>query len=161
MAIIRKNQSPLVVEEPVNESNSSQPELELDILSDEDINAKPQRKRAVKMKVKETENDLITEEIRDSEEDTVKPVVKRKRAIRKQTVKKIVPSSDLNDETTNSNLKTEPDLSIQENNLESQGKYFLLRGLSTLLQITYQFGVHQKSTLTIIPLNNYPPKLLT
>ena len=81
MAIIRKNQSPLALDNPVEESNSPQPELELDMLTVKEDTPKPKRKRAVKVKAKEDANTTVIEE-------TGKPIIKRKRTVKKKTVDK-------------------------------------------------------------------------
>jgi len=107
MAIIRKNQSPLVVEDPVEESKSSQPELELDITPTDVESIKPKRKRAVKVKAKESE--VSTDENNTVEDEVAKPVVKRKRAVRKKTAKKVTVEDSSNKENiTSENTQATP-----------------------------------------------------
>ncbi|MBB6480836.1 transcription termination factor Rho [Spirochaeta isovalerica] len=89
MAIIRKNQSPLVEENTAEISDSSQPELDLEVETAQEEVVKPKRKRAVRVKSKktETENDETSgdDSVSDNTEDSepAKPVAKRKRTVKK------------------------------------------------------------------------------
>ncbi len=88
MAIIRKNQSPLDAENSADDSNSPQPELELNMSEPKEETVKPKRKRAVKIK---------SEKIEDAENESsveVKPVVKRKRAVAKKSAKKVIKTEE-------------------------------------------------------------------
>ena len=118
MAIIRKNQSPLVAENPVEESNSTQPELELGVTPDTEEIAKPKRKRAVKVKKSEVnETSEIPAEDKSEAEEPAKPVVKRKRAVRKRAAKKVAesnePASPTNDES-----QAEPAVTVESTTKE-------------------------------------------
>ncbi len=107
MAIIRKNQSPLLAEEPVEESNSPQPELGLEIEPVKEDVAKPKRKRAVKVKSKEVDADKISDESSKTKENSVKTTVRRKRVASKKAVKKVVVSDDLKIKTDEISTITE------------------------------------------------------
>ncbi|MBN2656745.1 MAG: transcription termination factor Rho [Spirochaetales bacterium] len=88
MAIIRKNQSPLVEESNAEEVGGSQPELDLDVQTAEEV-VKPKRKRAVRVKSTQTDADSVENVGEDSvpldpeNNEAVKPVVKKKRTVKK------------------------------------------------------------------------------
>lgn len=91
MAIIRKNQSPLEVENPVEDSKTTQPELELEMSKPKEGTVKPKRKRAVKVKA---EQDLIATSVAEENAvpalvEDVKATVKRKKAATKRAPRKV------------------------------------------------------------------------
>lgn len=93
MAIIRKNQSPLVEENSTEDNSVSQPELGLDVEIPKEEAVKPKRKRAVKVKTEQTDsekdedNDDSEKTDRTEEKEKAKPVVKRKRTVKKEPSK--------------------------------------------------------------------------
>jgi len=94
MAIIRKNQSPILAEETVDESSLSQPELGLDISPDKETGSVSKEKRAIKVKSNQADDNSISGENKESGENEKPAVVKRKSAVRKRAVKKVVKSEE-------------------------------------------------------------------
>ncbi|MBI9099316.1 MAG: transcription termination factor Rho [Spirochaetaceae bacterium] len=102
MAIIRKNQSPLIAENPV-ESETPQGELELEMNPINEEETKPKRKRTVKVKLKDNDTGVSDEassteniDIGSGEEgDSESAAKKSKRAVRKRTVKKTAPVTEV------------------------------------------------------------------
>jgi len=122
MAIIRKNQSPLVDENTAEDSSVSQPELDLEVEAAKEEVIKPKRKRAVRVKAKqtETEEEKDFEDTKSDESDTgeiVKPVVKRKRSVKKAVADE--PQDSSSEEKQNSAESYEGD-TASNNNSESE-----------------------------------------